>query len=196
MRSARTTSAAGRRIFHDFVCRGGDSTLRGGLFLRQKSAPHSRRLKMRPPLSPNVCAAAGVAAEAGAAGSCAAAADAGTVRPRPGRCPYRASGAAGRRECRRHLVAQVAVFFQRLVDEVFELRRHVGIQADRRSRERGREWPERSAPKCLRETAAFRSPFRRARRRRKKDRCANPVLFPSPAPATCRRRCRESSRGW
>ena len=34
----------------------------------------------------------------------------------------------------RALVAQVAVFLQRLVDDVFQFQRQVGIQADRRNR--------------------------------------------------------------
>src|SRR6516164_3127776 len=37
---------------------------------------------------------------------------------------------------------------------------------------------------CSRRTPAVRLPFRRARRRKRKDRCAHPVLLPGPARGT------------
>ena len=41
------------------------------------------------------------------------------------------------------LVAQVAIFFERLVDDVFELARQIGIQTHRSELARGSEWLRR-----------------------------------------------------
>ena len=84
------------------------------------------------------------------------------------------------------LIAQVAVFLQRLVDDVFQLRRNIGIQPNRRTAARFR-MASKIIPKFRRETATRPSPSRTAPPRTRTDRCAHPVPCPRPVPATCRR---------
>ena len=95
------------------------------------------------------------------------------------------------------LVAQVAILLQRLVDDL--------VPASAGGRDSGapaatgvslQNRVENRPPRCRRERAACRSPFRRAPRRRKTDPCAHPVPCPAPAPATCRPPCPAPCPDW
>ena len=90
---------------------------------------------------------------------------------------------------RRALIAQLAVFLQCLVDDAFQFGGHVGIQPHGGRRFRIQNGFEDDRGAIARERASCPSPSRKARRQRRTNQCARPVLWPAPAPATCRQRC-------
>ena len=68
------------------------------------------------------------------------------------------------------LVAQVAVFLQRLVDDLFQLRRNITIETNRRGRIRIEDCLEDRLPNFRHETATLPSPSRTAPPRTRTDR--------------------------
>ena len=94
------------------------------------------------------------------------------------------------------LIAQVAVFLQRLVDDPFQFGGNFGIQAHRRCRRLVQNGIEDHPEVSPSERQRARSPFRRAPRRRRTDPCAHPVPCPRPARATCRPPCPACCRDW
>ena len=98
-------------------------------------------------------------------------------------------------EVGRGLVAQPRVLLEALQDDPLELRRHLGIEPQRR---RGR--PVQDGVEEQRRGAGRRRPggpwpSRRAPRRRRRCRCARRARGPWPARATCRRPFRRWRRG-
>src|ERR1700746_629375 len=84
------------------------------------------------------------------------------------------------------LIAHRAIFFERLVDDAFELGRHRGIQTDGGERERDSELLRKSRRKSSRKKPLCRWPFRREQRRKRRDRCGDRVGRRELALATCR----------
>ena len=94
------------------------------------------------------------------------------------------------------LIAQIAIFLQRLVDDVVPVRRAHRDSAAPQPPEHGSEWLRRSRAELSPRNGNAPSPSRTAPHRTKTDRCGHPVPSPAPAPATCRPPCPAWCRDW
>ncbi len=85
----------------------------------------------------------------------------------------------------RALAAQVAVFFQRLVQDGLDLRRQSRIQLHRRHRHLVQDRVKHNRRSGPRKRLLARSPSHTAPRQTKTGRCEHPATRRAPAPATC-----------
>ena len=85
------------------------------------------------------------------------------------------------------LVAEIAVFFQSFIDDVARAQESTWDSAAIGAGARLRMASKITAGAFAREGQRAGRPSRRGPRRRKKDRCARPVFYRGPAPATYRR---------